>query len=118
PSSWKNWYEETPPGFQFSIKGSRFITHIRRLNNIDEPLANFFSQGFLVLEEKLGPFLWQFPPNFQFDGKRLEAFFEKLPRDTDAAVKLASQHSAFMKGRTFFQIKSRHVLRHAIEIRH
>src|SRR3954469_21512143 len=55
PSSWKQWYDETPPDFRFSIKGGRYITHMRKLKDIDEPTANFFSQGLLQLEEKLGP---------------------------------------------------------------
>src|ERR1051325_550766 len=66
PGSWKSWYEETPEDFVFSLKGSRYLTHRRKRTRVDEPLANFFAQGLLALEEKLGPILWQFPPNFAF----------------------------------------------------
>ena len=118
PSSWKQWYEETPDDFVFSVKCSRYITHMRRLKDIDEPLANFYAQGLLALKEKLGPFLWQFPPNFKFDPDRLESFFEKLPRDTKEAAKLAKKHTNFMKGRTHFTVDENRPLRHAIEIRH
>src|SRR5690349_9717126 len=70
PSSYRKWYEQTPADFVFSVKGGRFITHMKRLRDIDEPLANFFASGVLLLKEKLGPILWQFPPNFQFDQER------------------------------------------------
>ena len=118
PSSWKQWYEETPDDFVFSVKCSRYITHMRRLKDIDDPLANFYAQGLLALKEKLGPFLWQFPPNFKFDPDRLESFFEKLPRDSKEAAQLAKKHTAFMKGRTYFEVDKNHPIRHAIEIRH
>ena len=118
PCSWKQWYAETPKDFVFSVKGSRYITHMRRLKEIDEPLANFYAQGVLALNEKLGPFLWQFPPNFKYDRERLARFFEKLPRDMKEAARLAKKHTAFMKGRTFIETEKNHRLRHAIEIRH
>src|SRR5438874_6725199 len=84
PSSYQKWYEETPDDFLFSIKGGRFITHMRRLKNVQAPLANFFASGVLALKQKLGPILWQLPPNFKFDPGRLEEFFAMLPRDTVA----------------------------------
>lgn len=118
PSSWKSWYSETPDDFLFSIKGGRYLTHMRKLKEPEEPLANFFAQGLLALEEKLGPFLWQFPPIFKFDPVRLEHFFTLLPRDSKSAAALAKKHTSFMKGRTFFKIKDNRPLRHAIEIRH
>ena len=118
PSSWKSWYAETPGDFVFSIKGGRYITHMRKLSNIEEPLANFFAQGLLVLEEKLGPILWQFPPIFRFNPEKIAAFFELLPRDTKEAAALAKKHTAFMKGRTFFGVKEKRPMRHAMEVRH
>src|SRR3954468_3565834 len=57
PSSYQSWHEATPDGFVFSVKGSRFITHMRRLREIQAPLANFFASGILALREKLGPIL-------------------------------------------------------------
>ncbi|MGN6370601.1 MAG: DUF72 domain-containing protein [Phycisphaerae bacterium] len=118
PSSWKQWYTETPDNFLFSIKGGRYITHMRKLKDVEEPVANFFAQGLLALKEKLGPILWQFPPIFQFNPERLEPFFNLLPRDTKEAAKLAKKHTPFMKGRTWFEVAENHKLRHAIEIRH
>ncbi|PYM10043.1 MAG: DUF72 domain-containing protein, partial [Verrucomicrobia bacterium] len=64
PTSYRRWYEETPGNFLFSVKGGRFITHMKKLREVKVPLANFFASGVLALEEKLGPILWQFPPNF------------------------------------------------------
>src|SRR5881296_3524843 len=61
PENFAAWYEETPEDFIFGVKGSRYITHMLRLRNIEKPLANFFASGLFNLREKLGPFLWQFP---------------------------------------------------------
>jgi uncharacterized protein YecE (DUF72 family) len=118
PNSYKNWYDATPEDFIFSFKGSRYITHLKRLKEIEEPLANFFASGLLRLEEKLGPILWQFPPNFLFDQEKFGRFFEMLPRDTSAAAKMALKHTEFMKGRVWTKIEKNRPLRHAIEVRH
>lgn len=118
PEYYAQWHAETPPGFVFSLKGSRYITHMLRLKEIEKPLANFFASGILDLKEKLGPFLWQFPPMFPFKPERLEAFFELLPRDTEQALALARRRDARMKGRSSLKIDAARPLRHAIEIRH
>ena len=118
PESFQRWYDETPDGFIFSIKGSRFITHMRRLQQVEIPLANFFAQGLLRLREKLGPILWQFPPNFKWDPGRLEAFFKILPRTHKQAAKLARRHDERVEGRSWFRVQQDRPLRHAIEIRH
>jgi len=55
PSSFQTWYESTPEDFVFSLKGPRFITHMRRLRDVQTPLANFFASGLLALGGKLGP---------------------------------------------------------------
>ncbi len=69
PSSYRHWAEETPDDFVFSIKGGRYVTHIRRLQNPTEALSSFFASGLLTLGDKLGPLLWQLPPNLQFDSE-------------------------------------------------
>jgi uncharacterized protein YecE (DUF72 family) len=89
PDSWRRWYAETPNDFLFAVKAPRYITHLRRLRDIDAPLANFFASGVLELREKPGPILWQFPPNFRHDAAVFDAFVEKLPRDTSAAIAIA-----------------------------
>jgi uncharacterized protein YecE (DUF72 family) len=118
PEYYEAWYRETPPGFVFAVKGSRYITHLLRLTNIERPLANFYASGILNLREKLGPFLWQFPEMFHFKPERLEAFFELLPRDSAQALALARRRDARMVGRSRLAIDAVRPLRHAIEIRH
>jgi uncharacterized protein YecE (DUF72 family) len=119
PSSFEKWAAETPDDFVFSVKAPRFITHIRRLREVESPLANFLASGLLLLGKKLGPILWQFPPNFQCDLQRLEAFLRLLPHDTHAANRTAENHDKWMGGRAAYDRsgESRPV-RHAIEIRH
>jgi uncharacterized protein YecE (DUF72 family) len=118
PEYYEQWYRETPPGFLFAVKGSRYITHMLRLTKMEKPLANFFASGILNLREKLGPFLWQFPPMFRFNPERLEAFFELLPRTTGQALALARRRDARMHGRSRLAIDADRELRHAVEIRH
>src|SRR5260370_30188154 len=74
PELFVAWYAATPADFVFAVKGGRFVTHMKRLREIETPLANFFASGVLRLKEKLGPILWQFPPDFPFDEARFEAF--------------------------------------------
>ncbi|MFF0338866.1 DUF72 domain-containing protein [Kribbella sp. NPDC004875] len=118
PSSYQRWYDETPDGFVFSVKGPRFVTHVKRLADVDAPLANFFASGVLALGNKLGPVLWQLPPNFQFDADRCAAFFAQLPRTTRAAAEVAKGHDERMKDRALLEAKVDIPLRHAIEVRH
>ena len=118
PFCFDAWDRATPPGFIFAIKGSRFITHMKRLRDIERPLANFFASGVFRLRDKIGPFLWQFPPNFRFNADLLEAFFELLPRDTESALALARRRDQRVKGRACLAIDCNRKLRHAIEIRH
>lgn len=117
PKNFADWYETTPEDFQFAVKGSRFITHIRRLKDVEIPLANFFAQGLLRLGEKLGPLLWQFPPSFKFDAERMEGFFAQLPGTHEEAAELAAQHDARMKDRAWTEVKKDRKMRHAVEIR-
>lgn len=86
PSLFGRWADETPDDFVFALKGPRYVTHMLKLRNAKPALANFFASGVLRLGRKLGPILWQLPPNLAFDPARLAAFFALLPRDTDAAA--------------------------------
>lgn len=117
PDSYAAWYEATPPGFMFSVKGNRFITHILRLKEIDGPVANVLASGVFKLREKLGPFLWQFPPNFKFDPERMEHFLGLLPHDSEAGLALARNYEPRMEGKVALDIDKRRQLRHAVEIR-
>jgi uncharacterized protein YecE (DUF72 family) len=118
PECYAAWHEETPDGFVFAIKGSRYITHMLKLKNVRAPLANFFASGILRLREKMGPFLWQFPPQLAYQPERFDAFFSMLPRDTAAALALAREHDERLEGRAWLEIDRRRPLRHAVEIRH
>jgi uncharacterized protein YecE (DUF72 family) len=118
PQSFQHWYDETPLGFIFSVKGPRYITHIRRLREITAPLANFFASGLFNLREKLGPILWQFPPSFRFDAEIMKRFLELLPQDTEQALSLARRRERRMVGRVRLAIDAPRAMRHAVEIRH
>jgi uncharacterized protein YecE (DUF72 family) len=118
PEYYDDWYRETPPGFLFAVKGSRYITHLLRLRNIEKPLANFFASGIFNLRDKLGPFLWQFPPQMSYDRERFDAFFSLLPRTMKDALALARRRDARMTGRSRLAIDENRELRHAVEIRH
>ncbi|MDB6079240.1 MAG: hypothetical protein JWO82_2987, partial [Akkermansiaceae bacterium] len=118
PASYEKWYQTTPDDFVFSVKANRYITHVQRLKEVEGPLANFFASGVLRLEEKLGPFLWQFPPSFTFDPGKIANFFKLLPRDTEAASDLAGHHAAFLNGKASMAPGTHRPLRHAMEVRH
>jgi uncharacterized protein YecE (DUF72 family) len=100
------------------VKAPRYITHLRRLKEIEAPVANFFVSGVLRLQEKLGPILWQFPPNFQFVPAVFEAFLETLPPTTKEAAGLIKHADFRVKGRTWTEVDGDRPLRHAVEIRH
>ncbi|HEX3653850.1 MAG TPA: DUF72 domain-containing protein [Rhizomicrobium sp.] len=118
PDYFTAWRDATPEGFVFAVKGPRFITHMLKLNHSDTPLANFFGNGVLALGAKLGPILWQFPPSFRFNPEKLAEFFGKLPRDTEAAAKLARRHDHRINGRAWLRTDTKWPLRYAMEIRH
>ncbi len=117
PERYADWYADTPKGFVFSVKGPRYITHVRRLREVDAALANFFASGIFQLKEKLGPILWQFPPSFKFDPALFEAFLRQLPRDTEAALAIARDCEPRMEGRSYLSVDRKRRMRHAVEIR-
>ena len=83
PDSWKKWRDETPEGFVFAVKGSRFTTNRRELATAGESLERYFKQGVAELGERLGPFLWQLPHTKKFDADDLDAFFSLLPKELE-----------------------------------
>jgi len=118
PEYFRQWYSDTPDGFVFAVKGPRFITHMKKLKDVEEALANFFASGVFRLEEKLGPILWQFPERFSYDPKRFENFFKLLPKTKAAAVSFAkSKRGARMKGRCSLVSKTSGKIRYAVEVR-
>ena len=118
PEYYAAWREQTPHDFVFAVKASRYITHMLRLKNVETALANFFASGLFELKSKLGPLLWQFPPQMAFDEERFDAFFRLLPRDTEAALALAREHDERLEDRACLAIDRKRKLRHAVEIRH
>jgi uncharacterized protein YecE (DUF72 family) len=118
PAAYKQWYDATPKDFLFSVKGSRFITHMKRLQNLEEAQANFWASGVLRLEEKLGPILWQLPPTLKFDKDILSRFFDGVPRTTADAARIGLRHGAFMKDRSWLEVEKSRRIRHAMEVRH
>jgi len=120
PANWISWRDRVPADFVFAVKGPRFITHMKRLGDIEAPLANFFASGLLALGPKLGPVLWQLPPNLAFDEALLDAFLARLPRTHGEAATLARHHDEVIEGRASFTLEAPadRPLRHAIEVRH
>jgi len=96
-SSYRSWCAQTPDDFVFAVKGSRYVTHLKRLRDVDQALANLFASGVLELRHKLGPVLWQLPERIGFDPALLSDFFAILPRTTGEAATLASKHDARVK---------------------
>jgi uncharacterized protein YecE (DUF72 family) len=121
PESFRRWRAETPDDFVFAVKGSRYLTHMLKLRNAEQPLANFFASGLLELGPKLGPVLWQFAPQMRFDRSRFADFFALLPRTHGKAASLARLHDARLKARAVTKVARGTLastpLRHAIEIR-
>lgn len=118
PESFREWFEQTPDDFVFSVKCPQYITHIKRLRGVEEAVANFYASGVLRLGAKLGPMLWQLPPNFKFAPEVLEEFLQQLPRTHAEAAEVARQHGARLKGRAWCEAEHRGPLRHALEVRH
>lgn len=75
--AFERWYKETPPDFTFCLKGSRFISHVKKLKDVELPLSTFFNATAPLLE-KLDVILWQLPPNLKLNMKNLEDFVENL----------------------------------------
>ena len=118
PATFQKWAAETPDDFVFSVKGPRFVTHMKKLADVRVPVANFVASGVLALGPKLGPVLWQLPPNLGFHPDRLAAFFDLLPRTTTAAAQLAGEHDERLDDRAWTTTDADRPLRHVLEVRH
>jgi uncharacterized protein YecE (DUF72 family) len=88
------------------------------LREVEVPLANFFASGVLALGKKLGPILWQFPPNLGWNAERFREFFQLLPRSTKEAALLGRRHNSKLKVRAWLKTERDRPLRHCVEIRH
>jgi uncharacterized protein YecE (DUF72 family) len=118
PASYRRWRAEVPDDFVFAVKGGRFITHLKRLRDVETPLANFFASGVLELGPKLGPVLWQLPERLTFDAEVLGSFLALLPATTGAAAELARHHDDKVpEDRAVTTTARDRPLRHALEFR-
>ncbi len=117
PRTFDRWASEVPENFVFAVKGPRFITHVKRLQDIEAPLANFFASGVLRLGAKLGPILWQLPASFSLNIERMRAFLSLLPHDTEAAADMARKHDDHIASPDETR-PAKQPIRHALEIRH
>lgn len=84
--TFRGWYERTPKDFIFAVKGSRFISHVKKMKDCQEPLGNLLKVAAL-LKEKLGPIFFQFPPSFKANRGRLESFLDLLSADASSNPK-------------------------------
>lgn len=117
PESYARWRDAVPDDFVFAVKGSRYITHMLRLRDVETAMANFFASGVLALGPKLGPFLWQLPERERFDPEVLDRFLSALPSSTGEALELGHRHDERMLGRTWLEDGPDVPLRHALEPR-
>ena len=119
PATYRTIVEQTPPGFPVAVKGGRYVTHMKRLRDVEAPLANFFASGVLLLGDQLGPVLWQLPRSLPYDEELVASFLALLPRDHGAAAELAARHDDKLPGdRAVTTASATGPLRHAIEPRH
>jgi uncharacterized protein YecE (DUF72 family) len=118
PTSWMRWRDTVGDGFVFAVKGPRFVTHMKRLRDVEEALANFFASGVLALGARLGPIVWQTPADLAYDPDLVGGFLDLLPRTTVAALDLARRRHERMHGREHLEIDADRPLRHAFEPRH
>lgn len=116
-ASFQNWASQTPDDFIFTVKGHQLVTHIKRLKDVELPLANFFASGVLALGKKLGPFCWQLPGNSKYDPERIETFLGLLPQTPEALVALATK-TDYGKNPPYLDATGISRVRHAIEVRH
>lgn len=119
PSSFESWRRQVPDDFAFAVKGGRYITHLRRLADVEAPLANFFASGILALGSTLDAVLWQLPARQAFDARLLSDFFALLPRSTTEVAELATRHDDKLpEARALTTARGCTPVRHALEPRH
>ncbi|MGH7509546.1 MAG: DUF72 domain-containing protein [Gemmatimonadales bacterium] len=106
PEMFDRWRESTPPGFRFAVKASRFITHIKRLGNVEAELALFLERaGRLGI--KLGPILFQLPPTQQLDLSRLRHFVALLSSERRWVIEF--RHPSWHTSEVYQLLKDREV---------
>jgi uncharacterized protein YecE (DUF72 family) len=110
PASWKKWHDETPKGFVFSIKASRYCTNRKELAGAGDSISRFLKQGLTELGDKLGPINWQFMGTKKFDPEDFGAFLKLLPKKIDGLPlrhALEVRHASFQDKR-FYELAKNH----------
>jgi uncharacterized protein YecE (DUF72 family) len=110
PATWAKWREETPDGFVFAVKASRFCTNRRKLAEAGESVDRFISQGLSELGDKLGPINWQFMGTKKFDAEDFAGFLDLLPREVKGVPlrhALEVRHATF-QDEQFYDLARRH----------
>ena len=98
PPTFQKWHDETPEGFVFAVKASRFCTNRKVLSDGAESMARFLGQGLGELKGKLGPILWQFMATKKFDAADFEGFLKLLPKEIDG---LQARHAIHVRNASF-----------------
>lgn len=98
------WKERTPADFTFAVKASRFITHVKRLRDCRDPVVTFLDHA-RGLGRKLGPVLYQLPPNMQLDLDRLEAFIRVLPPRRRCVLEV--RHASWLQDAVYDRLRRR-----------
>lgn len=102
----KGWYDRTPDDFVFTLKGSRYITHIRKLKDVAEEILTFYRRA-EILSNKLGTILWQLPGNFHVNDERLEGFCRKLSPAFSNVIEF--RHTSWFNERVYDMLRQFHV---------
>lgn len=119
PTSYAAWRDATPEGYRICVKGGRFLTHLKRLRDPRQALANFFASGVLALGDRTGPVLWQLPADLELDPGLVGDFLGLLPRSTRAAAALAREHDdKLAEDRALTSVEQERPLQHVLEPRH
>ncbi len=110
PKSWAAWADTVPDGFEFAVKGSRFVVTRPKLADAGEGIGSFLDQGLTALGPKLGPILWMFAARRQFDHDDIAAFLALLPREHDGLPlrhAIEARHESF-RGERFIDLARKH----------
>lgn len=103
-SAFENWRKRAKKDFIFSLKGSRFITHVKRIKDVEDSL-NLFMERARLLGENLGPILWQFPPQMKFDEERFENFLNLLKKTSHKLHVIELRNSEWIRKEVFSKIE-------------
>lgn len=120
PPTFRSWFAQAPDEHVFSVKGSRYVTHLKQLRDPETALANLLASGVLELGTKLDVMLWQLPARLSFRPEPIEEFLRVLPRTTGEAAALAGRHDdRLTEDQVVLEPRQpEHRLRHALEPRH